>query len=592
MVEETEGGALRKLEGCRVLGWVARVLLAGAVTGGCQFDAVTVPAGIERPVVHAVLNPWSPEQVVLVERTLTGRVTVDDEARFNRNDPILTGGGVPIRFATVRVRDDQGAVVFAVEDASVRSDGRGAGVYRFRNPASPSLSPNPSLPALDVRPGRGYDLLIVTPQGDSITGETSIPLVQNVPPGGSTRAFNRDTDTLRLFWEPIQNTKRYLIRVDSPWGPMYLFTSELEARLPGTLRNVFQENIPSVFLPGFRSTVSLAAVDVNYFDYFRSANDPFTGTGLINRLDGAFGVFGAVAELSATRLLVTANIDDPIEGRYVRAVPSGQSIVPSDITLFVESEAGEKTFLTGEFTGNADIPSASVVGLAEGTRVSLALMRFENDVSDTVGVFTGQIAGDSLIGEMRIPGRFGDEVRYGKPPATTGSLARPALRTDPGDHEAVAGPRVPVPLGDEHGHPLEPFVPDLGDSAADGAHEVLVVRHPARRLEALESLSEIALDDEPAAEEHLERPVDRRRPDVGAPRAELQHDVFGGQVTVRSEHDLGDRQPLRGDREIVLAQIRAKLLDYVVSGHGGPPSAARSDSVVSRSGSPSSPARR
>jgi hypothetical protein len=419
---------------------LVHVLAAAALTGGCQFDAVNVPAGTERPVVHAVLNPWSPEQVVLVERTLTGRVTVNDDTRFNRNDPIITGGGVPIRFATVRIRDDQGGVVFAVEDAAVRSDGRGAGVYRFRNPASPAPSPNPDLPALEIRPGRTYDLMIVTPEGDTVTGETSVPLVQNVPPGGSTRAFNRDTDTLRLFWEPIPNTKRYLIRVDSPWGPMYLFTAELEARLPGTLRNVFQQNIPSVFLPGFRSTVSLAAVDVNYFDYFRSANDPFTGTGLITRLDGALGVFGSVAELSASRLLVTANIDEPVEGIYVRSSPAGPSIVPGDITLFVESTAGEQTFLTGEFTGNAEIPSASLVGLLEGQRVALALMRFENDVSDTVGVFTGEITGDSLIGEMRIPGRFGGEVRYGKPTTAAMGLA-PAPWDTPGDAGAVTGER-------------------------------------------------------------------------------------------------------------------------------------------------------
>lgn len=406
------------------MSWRAAVAAASiAVLSGCQFEAIAVPSGVERPVVHAVLNPWSPEQVVLIERTLTGRVTIDDEERFNRNDPIVTGGGVPIRFATVEVRDELGNSVFAVEDAAVGSDGRGAGVYRFRNPASPTPSPNPQLPALDVRPGRSYELHITTPDGAAITGRTSVPLVQSVPPAGSTRVFNRDTDTLRLFWEPITNAKRYLIRVDSPWGPMYLFTHELEAQLPGSLRNVFQQNIPSVFLPGFRSTVSLAAVDANYFDYFRSANDPFTGTGLINTLDGALGVFGAVAELSASRLLVTANIDEPIEGRYVRAVPTAPTDVPTDITLFVESRAGEAAFLTGEFTGNDDLPSSAVAGVADGSAISLAFMRFENAVSDTVAVLTGEIVGDSLIGTMRIPGRFNNTVRFGKPATAAASAA-------------------------------------------------------------------------------------------------------------------------------------------------------------------------
>jgi hypothetical protein len=383
---------------------------AAIVLAGCQFEAVTIPSGIDRPVVHGVLNPWATDQIVLVERTLTGRVTIDDDGPFNRNDPIVTGGGVPISGARVVVRNSLGDSVVAVEDVTTRTDGRGAGVYRFN---SANGAP-PSSTSLDIVPGLDYELRITTPEGDVITGRTSIPLVQNVPPVTSARVFNRDSDTLRLFWESVGNSKRYLIRIESPWGPMYLFTDDLEARLPGTLRNFFQENVPSVFLPGFRSTASVAAVDANYFDYFRSANDPFTGTGLITHLDGAVGVFGALAELYSYRLLVTADIDEPIEGRYIRRGPSTFDSAPGAFTLFVESTAGDETFLTGSFEGSETFPGSSLTGLAHGSQVSLALMRFDNDVGDTVGVFFGTLAGDSLAGTLRIPGRFVGEVRYAK----------------------------------------------------------------------------------------------------------------------------------------------------------------------------------
>jgi hypothetical protein len=389
-------------------------ILVAAVGSACQFDSITVPEGRERPVVHAVLNPWAQDELVLLERTLTGRVTVDDDMDYDRTNPIITAGGVPISDARVVLYTAQGDSAVAVED--LRSRGSGAGVYRIGNSAVPREDGSPTLESIRIVPGGTYRLRITTPAGDTITGETTLPLTQPVAPQESNRFFNRDTDTLRLFWDPVPLAQRYLIRIESPWGPMFLFTDDLEARLPGSLRNVFQQNLPSVFLPGFRSTVSLAAVDANYFDYFRSANDPFTGTGLINKLEGAVGVFGSVTELYSYRLVVSANLDDPFESWY-EINRNSPGPTPLAIKLYIESTAGQFTFITGEHFGSSIMPAGALVGLKSGNDLSLAFLQFSSDVSqDTLALFSGNVVGDSLIGSIRFmgPQGFTEFVRYGK----------------------------------------------------------------------------------------------------------------------------------------------------------------------------------
>jgi hypothetical protein len=388
---------------------VPLALLTVAVASACQFETITVPDGRERPVVHAVLNPWATEQIILLERTLTGRVNVDDDLPLNRVDPIVSGGGVPISQARVVLYNEANDSVVAIEDVTVRDDGRGAGVYRFRNPAMPPVANERPQPAMAIFPGATYRLMITTPAGDTVRGTATLPQSTTPPPSGA-RFFNRDTDTLRFFWDAIPRTERYLVRIESPWGPMFIFTEQLEARLPGGLRNVFQENFPAVFLPGFQSRVSVAAIDRNYFDYYRSANDPFTGSGLINRLEGGIGVFGGLAELYSYNVFVSADLDDPFEGWYELVQREGP-ISPFTMKLYIESTVGGFDFLTGEHYGSVDLRSGSVVGVRDGNRVSLALL--DREMSDTNAVFTGEIVGDTLVGLVRAE-RLTEAVRFRK----------------------------------------------------------------------------------------------------------------------------------------------------------------------------------
>ena len=50
-----------------------------------------------------------------MERTLSGRVAVDNASLPLPGDPITTGGGVPIHGARVEVRDASGAAAIAEE---------------------------------------------------------------------------------------------------------------------------------------------------------------------------------------------------------------------------------------------------------------------------------------------------------------------------------------------------------------------------------------------------------------------------------------------------------------------------------------------
>src|SRR5690348_17854724 len=112
-------------------------------------------------VVHGVLNPQSLAQVVLLERSLTGSVTLPDTTAFDPNDPIATAGGIPIHAATAQITDDSGLVVRGVED-KLAGSGAGTGVYRFNFPSV-------------IRTGARYTLHVTTQEGEIITASTRVP---------------------------------------------------------------------------------------------------------------------------------------------------------------------------------------------------------------------------------------------------------------------------------------------------------------------------------------------------------------------------------------------------------------------------------
>jgi hypothetical protein len=368
---------------------LALVLGATAAAAACDLGTVTVPKTIPKIVVHAVLNASAPTQVVFVERTLTGTITVPDTT-FNPNDPIVSAGGIPVTGATVEITDSAGTVLRAVEDKIVLANGQGAGVYRV------------SLSGAGIRLGERYRLHVQTAEGDDLTAVTRVPRPEVTSSGGLTRTFNRDHDTLLVKWKAAAATRAYALRVESPFGPFFLFTDSLQFRLTGDARNLFAGSLQRVFIPGFRQDVLVAAVDSNFFDYYRTNNDPFTGTGIISRINGGLGLFGSIVLLSSGTLTVTADQTEPIEGRYRVTSPVIDPTAPVSITLYVESPAPKSgipaalsgRYVTGGPTGRAD----GIVGKLNGTSVSFALLANQL-AGDTVDVFTGTFDGTTITGK-------------------------------------------------------------------------------------------------------------------------------------------------------------------------------------------------
>jgi hypothetical protein len=369
----------------RAIGALAALAAAAAVA--CDLGTVVVPRTTPSVVVHAVLNTSADNQVVLVERTLTGAITIPDTA-FDPNDPIVSAGGIPVSGATVEISDSAGAVFPGVEDRMLLGNGKGAGVYRVR--------------LNGLRRGARYKLHVHTAEGEDLTAFTRVPSPDVSSTGGLSRTFNRDHDTLDVSWKAAASTRAYALRIESPFGPFFLFTDSLRFRITGDVRNLFADDLQHVFIPGFRQDLLVAAVDSNFFDYYRTNNDPFTGTGIISRVTGGLGLFGAMVVLSSGTLAVTADQRDPIEGRY-RASTADLDRAGT-ITLYVESppaRPGLPASLTGRYvtpgpSGHAD----GLLGRLDGTTVSIALLANQL-VADTVDVFTGQFDGKTITGHYR-----------------------------------------------------------------------------------------------------------------------------------------------------------------------------------------------
>lgn len=371
-----------------------RILLAlsGLVAvAGCELEKVAIPPSTPKVVVHAVLNPSATEQIVYLERTLTG---LDHVAKspFNPNDPIETAGGVPVDNALVEIIDSSGVVTTGNENFVQGATVNGPGVYHI-----PILGPT-------LRLGERYKLHVHTVDGEDLTAFTRIPLPEVTSTGGLTRTLNRDHDTLNITWNPALRTRAYAMRVESPFGPFFLFTDSLHVRLTGDLRNLFASELQHVLIPGFHQDLLVAAVDSNFFDYYRTNNDPFTGAGIISRVNGGLGLFGSLVTLTNGTLTVVADQTQLIEARFRVQPPVDSTALASTFNLYIESPAVRSdapTALSGRYvTPGPNLRADGIIGSMKGSEVILAFLANQL-ASDTVDVFAGQFDGSVLRGAYR-----------------------------------------------------------------------------------------------------------------------------------------------------------------------------------------------
>jgi hypothetical protein len=393
---------------------IAAFLAAGAVAA-CEFDERTVAPGRARPVVHAVLNPFGGREYHLfLERTLTGRIATRDSA-FDPDDPIVSGEGEPITGALVIIYNEIGDSAIGEEVAAVRADGKGAGVYRFLNVGRGPFGEPPPPNGLNIARAQRYRLDITLPDGNRVVGTTTVPFPSIRPDSVATRVFDRERDVYEMEWPAAELTKRYAVQIQTPHGPFELFSAEPSISISGDLRNFFAERFPLVFTPGFRLNLQVLAVDENYFDYYRSVNDPFTGSGLLTHLDGASGVFGSAVPIRGTRVEVVAPIDEPGEGTWQPIDDVTQ--FPPRLTIYYSGsvasgrldEIDVRPYRWGVLGARA--------GPRESPRLTLAVLEAQL-ATDTAYTLTAELRGDTLVTrEGSTPGE-----RRWKRVATTPSL--------------------------------------------------------------------------------------------------------------------------------------------------------------------------
>lgn len=373
----------------RSIRWIP--LLCAVALTSCEFDRQTVGIQQGQVVVHAVLDPGASFQEVLVERTLTGTVTISESIRFDPLDPINSGDGVPIAGATVTITGPDGILVGLEKKYAGKSSTYGAG--RYEVPAGFGA-------ATPIRSGATYTLRVVSPEGTIVTGTTIVPQITPVIPRAQVDTFNRDRDTLRLNWNLIPFARLYGVRVESTFGAFSIFSDSTHFTFPGNFRNLYASDLQKLFIPGFQQVATVFAVDTNYFDYYRSRNDPFTGSGIINRLVGGIGLFGAAVTIDSHTLEVVQQPKDAtIEGEYEYVSgPAQQKLLVDVFRLYRESGNTVTASLSGNYHRDRNNAARDgVAGTRDGTRVELQF-QVNQDAHSTLVRFLGTQVADSLIG--------------------------------------------------------------------------------------------------------------------------------------------------------------------------------------------------
>ncbi len=362
--------------------------LFAIASSACTFDQQTIGVAPAQVVVHAVLDPNAPIQEILVERTLTGAVSVREGVRYDPLDPINSGEGVPVVGAQVTIEGPDGAI--GGFERRVPPSPYGGGRYEVKLGNGAGSTP--------VRPGARYTLTVRTLDGAIVRGTTTVPNARPATPNEVPSSFDRDRDTLRLAWAPVPGARTYGLRVETPFGPFLLFSDSTTLTLGGELRNFFAEDLQRLWIPGFRQTVTVFAVDANFFDYYRSRNDPFTGSGIINRLEGGIGFFGALALIESRTLDVTQQPKDAtIEGEYEVSNPPPGPRVVDVFRLYVETK-GPPMSLSGWYQVDRTKPARDgVAGARDGERIELEFL-MDQDARRRRATFVGVQMGDSLVG--------------------------------------------------------------------------------------------------------------------------------------------------------------------------------------------------
>lgn len=373
-----------------------------AFTSGCELgEEIVTPEGTPAVILHSVFNPDAFQQMILLERAWDGRRFVWQVGQiYDPLNPIFTGGGVPEPRAEIDVTTPSGEVIRAGEFS------RGAGVY---------LVP---ITGQALTPGGTFLLHVKTTSGEILSSRMTVPVFPPSVPVVSA-SLDASADTLHLTWEPVAGARAYQVVAENVFRTWTMFTESTSARLPGGMRHTQSDGLPAVFQPGFDQHVSVVAVDSNYYDYYRSSNSSSTGRGLVNRIEGGLGVFGAAAPVIRKRLRITSRFRFPVEGTYafLGTADERAGTLLRRLTVYVAAHASLSDGLSGRFSANSLFPlfpASDTAGAFVGRRwkdsIEVTILS-QQRLRDTIDVFKGRVAGDTIIGRYRIRGELARLLR-------------------------------------------------------------------------------------------------------------------------------------------------------------------------------------
>jgi hypothetical protein len=249
-----------------------------ALGGTACVDQVNFTPTAKELVVHAVLDATSRDQYVVVQ---AANGALRDES--------------PVAGAIVTITTPDGRRLTADEVHDSTLFGVTAGMPRVTTAYRISLD----RAGVALTPGGTYLLRVVVPDGREVTGATTIPNASPNSAAPTAMTLDRSRDTLRLDWARVNGASAYEVFVSSSRTRSAVFTDTSVALLARAQNN----DGASVFVAG-ANTVVVSAVDQNYYDYFRHASDPYTGTGVISHLSGGLGVFGSIVPIASRSVTV------------------------------------------------------------------------------------------------------------------------------------------------------------------------------------------------------------------------------------------------------------------------------------------------
>ena len=335
--------------------WCACAILS------CTVDKHSVAPGTSGIQVAAVLNPSRAEQTVIVESTHSGAAPVDT-VTYDPTNPVATGYGLPISGAMVIVSDTLGHSAQASETSP--------GVYQF---------------AMSIVPGRRYSLQVTTSQ-TVITGATRVPLARSV---GTipTDTFNVSTSRIVLNWNAVG---RYLLDVQSPLTEYSTLVTDTTATLTGALLNPRNE-LSLVFVPGFTQTISVSAVDTNYYDWVRPSIS--SDAGQRTHLHGGYGLFGSLVILTERTVETVGPLAGPPTGSW--ATTAARAGMPESLTLYISAEHPADTALSGNYRLAGDTAPHGLLGRLSNDSLHLDLLPAWSAL-DTLTRLDGTVSGSTL----------------------------------------------------------------------------------------------------------------------------------------------------------------------------------------------------